>query len=150
MHHSHVFFTNTKENVSPSTTDGYCELQEVTQKSLAQGRAETAHVSWTTSKASAPRACSKCLAKVPSVPPPCEPPPAKPSLPWHLPSPRYLVRKQLLQSLSTQPSCLKLLASLISCLPFHQGLGLSKEVGQKDLAGRNKHKLTICIAGMGA
>lgn len=73
---------------------------------------------------------------------PSQLPPGKPSVPGHLPSPKYLVGKELLQSLSAQPGRLKLLASLISRLPFHQGLSLSKEVGQKDLARTNKDKLT--------
>lgn len=145
------FFTNTVENVSPSTIAGYCGLREVTQKSRAQGSAEIAHVSWNASKASEPKCC---LQPVPSAlprshgasPPSC---PAAPSTALTATAPpEHLVGKELLQSLSTQPSCLQLLASLISSLPFHQGLSLSKEVGQKDLAHRNKHKLPFCIAGI--
>lgn len=41
--------------------------------------------------------------------------------------------KKLLQSISTQSSCLQFLTSFISSLSLHQGLSLSKEVGQKDL-----------------
>lgn len=110
--------------------------QEVTQKSLAQGSAESPCFLERQSQSAA-----GSLFQVP-----CQGPmgaPTKPSVPGHLPSPRYLVGKELLQSLPAQPSRLKLLASLISRLPFHQGLGLSKEVGQKDLAGTNKHKLTF-------
>lgn len=136
------------ENVSPSTIAGYCGLQEVTQKSLAQGSAEIAHLFWNTPQGSRGKvvlaACSKCPAKVPPVPPhpSCPATPSK-ALTATVPPepPRYLVGKELLQSLSAQSCRLKLLASLISCLPFHQGFSLSKEVGQKDLAGRNKHKL---------
>lgn len=53
--------------------------------------------------------------------------------------PAYLMGKKLLQSISTQSSCLQLLTSFISSLSFHQGLSLGKEVGQKDLGGRDKY-----------
>lgn len=110
-------------------------LQEVTQKSLAQGSAERTHVSGTPPRLQS-QSAAHSLFQVP-----CQGPiGATPSK--ALPSPRYLVGKELLQSLPAQPSCLELLAGLIRCLPFHQGLSLSKEVGQKDLSGRNKHKLT--------
>lgn len=53
--------------------------------------------------------------------------------------PAYLMGKKLLQSISTQSSCLQFLTSFISSLSLHQGLSLSKEVGQKDLESKDKY-----------